>query len=176
MRTLCIGGVPFDHLLFGSYCRSLINLENTLLLEVKITRQNSSARTMARSHLVSDWWGLFFFLFTSGLKVWLMLLSGRRHHVSMRFHLIDLVDLIWACNLENAIHLSPALILFFLTWLLATLSPYCFRPLIFLHNTSNTCGSQALHNADCNWMKCKAPRQTRAGWKDLEPHARQSPW
>lgn len=53
---------------------------------------------------------------------------------------------------------------FLFTRLLATLCPppyTVFSPLIFLHNTGNTGGSQAWRNTDCNWMKCAAPRRRR---------------
>lgn len=167
MELLCL----LDHLLFGCFCRQLRLLIN--LRFVTGSKDNSSAYALACSYVSSHWWG-FVYLCSESLTH--TPLSG----VSMWFppQRISPFNLGFVTLKRPFIFLRHSFFFFF-TWLLATLSAHAvfccfFLPLIFLHNTSHTGGSQACRNTDRNWMKCRAPGRTWAGWKDCERNARQS--
>lgn len=113
-----------------------------MLHEVKIMRENWSACAVACSHVLSDWWSVIY----PGPGSWTRTSLWEEAPCQRVFppHGFQSISF-WLVTLRNAIHLSPALILSFLTWLPATLGPRAaLGPLIFLHNTSYARGGQAL--------------------------------
>lgn len=154
-----------DRFLFGCFCRTAEIANKSLL---------SSACALA-CYVSSDWWVFL----TFDLKVWLILLSRGGAGVSACVSTAEIkcfYSNLGFITLKNTIHLSLPRFGYDCSPLSQQHTLYFLKIYLsfFSITRATLVAARKWWNTDCNWMKCKAPGRTWAGWEDCEPGARQS--